>query len=265
MHPFQPWSTPTPVPFNIGNHHLLSHMLLIHALHMPKLPQHTLIHSNRLLPSQLCSPPHFLISCSVPQCQCTHTPQTPHLRNIQLPPLCFFQAPCSAVGTTTPSYNILASTPRPSFFYNFLTVPSTLLASSTLKLTSTSTPPSLPICDPRYLKWSTSSNISPFKLTFSLHPSTCREQCITLLLFTFTFTFLLSHTLPNSSTNFCNLSFESATNAVLSTNRTWHNSHPRPSSPTRFTPFPSALAYTFLTSPFVYKWRCTTIFHIQNS
>ena len=46
---------------------------------------------------------------------------------------------------TTPSCNIfLASTPRPPFFHNFLTVPAALLASPTLKLTSTSMPPSLP-------------------------------------------------------------------------------------------------------------------------
>ena len=35
----------------------------------------------------LCSPPHFLNSYSVPQCQSAHTPPAPHLKNIQLPPL----------------------------------------------------------------------------------------------------------------------------------------------------------------------------------
>ena len=92
-HPSQPLSTPKPIPFNTGDHHLLGHTILIHFLHMPKPPQHTLIPSTRWLPFHLCSPPNFLISYSVLQCQPMHTSQTAHLKNIQLPPLCFCQAP----------------------------------------------------------------------------------------------------------------------------------------------------------------------------
>ena len=152
---------------------------------------HPLYQITALPPVLSSSLPHFSLSSTMSvHTYSSDTSSQKHWTSCSLPP---FSVSHSAVGTT-PSYNIfLPVTPRPPFFHHFLTVPADILVSPTLKLTSTSTPPSLPICDLKYLEWSTSSNMSPFKLTFSLpihllkttHHLTLIHICFQLSFFTY--------------------------------------------------------------------------------
>merc|ERR1712215_127681 len=107
--------------------------------------------------------------------------------------------PYITVGTTTLSYNSLfALTFTLLTFNNLFIAPNVLIPSLTLILTSSFTPPSLLKQLPRYLKDCTSSKVSSLSCIFSDNGPASLPATITLLLSSFTLSFLLSHTLPNS-------------------------------------------------------------------
>ena len=75
-------------------------------------------------------------------------------------------APYNAVGTITHSYrHFLAFIPSPLLLSFLFSAPHTLYPSFILCTTPLSHPQSAATCDPRYLKQSTSSNGSPFRIT----------------------------------------------------------------------------------------------------
>ena len=103
-----------------------------------------------------------------------------------------------------------------------------------------------------YLKQSTSSNGSPFSIICIRPPFPYLEHPITLLLPTFTFNFLLSHTLPSSLTSLHNFSCESATSAVSSANTSGLISNLPPFSLSHSSSFQSFLVFTYRTTPSIH-------------
>merc|ERR1711875_88914 len=125
--------------------------------------------------------------------------------------------PYIIVGTTILSYNsrfTLKVTLLP--LHILFIAPNVLIPSPTLILTSSFTPPSPLKQLPRYLNEVTTSIRSPFSIISSSDGSTFSPTIITLLLSTFTRSFRLSHTLPNSLTKHCSCSAAPAPRAVSS-------------------------------------------------
>ena len=139
--------------------------------------------------------------------------------------------------------------PNPLLLKTLFSAPQALYPSFILCTTSLSHPPSSATCDPRYLNQSTSSNGSPFSITYIRSPLPYLEHLITLLLPTFTFNFLLPHTLPNSLNNF---SFESATSAVSLANNSWFISNLSPFALCSSNPFQNTITFTSRTTPSIY-------------